>query len=408
VQTNNNNETSPPRRGNVVKTFRKFEISSDDDEEDESDYKRGGYHPVQLGNVFHQKYKIKSKLGWGHFSTVWLAEDCMRERDVAIKIVKSAKHYTEAARDEVEILTKIAQNDPNNEKCVLQLLDHFDIYGPNGTHVAMVFETLGCNLLTLIRMYKYKGIPVPIVRVVTKQILIGLEYLHKCNIIHTDLKPENVLLAKTPNIVQINNENEGTKYLLPRSKEEILEVFGDGCYRAKIVDLGNACWTFKHYTDDVQTRQYRSPEVILGSRYDTPIDIWSMGCMVFELLTGDLLFEPKSGRSYTKNDDHLAQMIELLGTIPKNISTSGKHASKYFNRKGDLLHIKKLKSWRLIDVLKDKYQFPEEECIVIENFLLPMINYYPHQRATATESLNHPWLKDIDVNDFSSVYNNFS
>jgi len=79
-------------------------------------------------------------------------------------------------------------------------------------------------------------------------------------------------------------------------------VFGDGAYRVKIVDLGNACWVDKHFTDDVQTRQYRAPEIILGARYSTPIDIWSMACIVFELLTGDLLFEPRSGKTFGKND----------------------------------------------------------------------------------------------------------
>jgi len=138
-------------------------------------------------------------LGWGHFSTVWLAEDeNMNNREVAIKIVKSARHYTEAARDEIEILTKATQLDTKNDRCFIQLLDHFDVVGPHGTHVAMVFERLGCNLLTLIRMYKFQGIPINFVRILSKQILIGLEFLHKCEIIHTDLKPENVLLQKTP------------------------------------------------------------------------------------------------------------------------------------------------------------------------------------------------------------------
>jgi len=393
------------KNGNVVKTFRLLDISSDNEEEEEIEYKRGGYHPVQIGNIFNQKYKIKKKLGWGHFSTVWLAEDCVHDRDVAIKIVKSAKNYTEAARDEVDILQKIAQQDPNNERCILQLLDHFDIFGPNGTHVAMVFECLGCNLLTLIRMYKYKGIPTPLVRIFSKQILIGIEFLHKCNIIHTDLKPENVLLMKTPNIMTVNDnsENGSKNYLIPKTKEDILAVFSDGSFKAKLVDLGNACWTYKHYTDDIQTRQYRAPEVILGARYDTSVDIWSMACMIFELLTGDLLFEPKSSRNYTKNDDHLAQMIELLGPIPRIISTNGKYSQKYFNRKGELLHIKKLKSWRIIEILKEKYNFSEEDAQTIENFLFPMLHYNPNSRATATDCLNNPWIKDIDINELSSV-----
>ena len=86
--------------------------------------------------------------------------------------------------------------------------------------------------------------------------------------------------------------------------------------KVKIADLGNACWEHHHYTDDIQTRQYRSLEVILGSGYGTPADIWSTACMAFELATGDFLFEPHPGASYSKDEDHLAHIIELLGDIP--------------------------------------------------------------------------------------------
>jgi len=290
---------------------------------------------------------------------------------------------------------------------VIQMLDHFDIVGPHGTHVAMVFERLGCNLLTLIRMYNFQGIPINFVKILSKQILIGLEFLHKCGIIHTDLKPENVLQQKTPKVLRINEYDERTKELrtnLPQSKEEILEAFGDNSYRVKIVDLGNACWSNKHFTEDVQTRQYRSPEVIIGAKYDCAIDIWSMGCIVFELLTGDLLFEPKSGKSFSKNDDHLAQMIELIGPIPKHVALNGRFSSKHFNKKGELLNIKNLQFWSIKEVLSEKYKFSEQEAEEISSFILPMLHFAPYRRSTATDCLSNPWIKDIDINDLNSIF----
>jgi serine/threonine protein kinase len=78
--------------------------------------------------------------------------------------------------------------------------------------------------------------------------------------------------------------------------------YDDENIRVKVADLGNACWVYKHFTNDIQTRQYRSPEVILGSKYDTSTDIFSLGCIVFELLTGEFLFDPKAGQKYGKND----------------------------------------------------------------------------------------------------------
>ena len=90
------------------------------------------------------------------------------------------------------------------------------------------------------------------------------------------------------------------------------------------------------FSDDIQTRQYRSPEVIIGSGYDTSADIWSLACMVFELCTGDYLFDPKPSDEYPRDEDHLALSIELLGKIPPHMIAKGRNGKTFFNRHGDL------------------------------------------------------------------------
>lgn len=168
------------------------------DEEDSEDYCKGGYHPVTIGEKFKDgKYTVVRKLGWGHFSTVWLSRDNTTGKHVALKVVRSAAHYTETAIDEIKLLQRIVTANPDHpgRKHVVSLLDSFEHKGPNGTHVCMVFEVLGENLLGLIKKWNHRGIPMPLVKQITKQVLLGLDYMHReCGIIHTDLKPENVLI----------------------------------------------------------------------------------------------------------------------------------------------------------------------------------------------------------------------
>lgn len=182
---------------------------SDDDQEGECEYKQGGYHKVAIGDKFNNRYTVIEKLGWGHFSTVWMCQDkkatSPKYSTVALKIQKSADQYREAALDEIDLFRHIATTLSKPEvaresklfgfdSCVVQFLHNFDHVGPNGKHTCMVFEVLGENMLSVIKKYNYKGIPVPIVKNIIRQVCLGLDFLHRhCSIIHTDIKPENIL-----------------------------------------------------------------------------------------------------------------------------------------------------------------------------------------------------------------------
>ncbi|KAF9426869.1 serine/threonine protein kinase, CMGC group [Podila epigama] len=476
-----------------------------DEEEDMEDYRRGGYHYISVGDVFHDgRYVTLRKLGWGHFSTVWLARDTVENRHVALKVVKSASHYTETAVDEIKLLERVVQANPNalGRKYVVELLDHFMHRGPNGLHVCMVFEVLGENLLSVIKRYRHRGIPIHLVRQIIHQVLLGLDYMHReCGIIHTDLKPENVLvcvddveqvvkgligdmdysdpaalaqqsrsskakivgskplthgaynqsgqssskaasasgeqqspstpyntltknqkkklrqkLNKQGNQATGDDESENAPSDKPSTTATIERTMNDikldtkaesssessqqkssepvtpKTITVKIADLGNACWEDHHFTNDIQTRQYRSPEVILGSKWGPSTDVWSVACMAFELLTGDYLFDPQSGPTYNKNDDHMAQIIELIGNYPKRLALSGKYSQELFNRKGELRHIHKLRIWPLQDVIHEKYMMPRDKADFLASFLSKMLVLDPLQRASAGEMAQHPWL----------------
>lgn len=159
--------------------------SEEEEQESREDYRRGGYHPVKIGDLFLQRYHVIRKIGWGHFSTVWLCWDLEDKRYVALKIVKSAANFTETAKDEIKILKAVRDTDPADPKRnkTVQLLNDFKISGANGTHVCMVFEVLGHNLLKLIIKSQYRGIPYENVKTIIRQVLEGLDYLHtKCQI----------------------------------------------------------------------------------------------------------------------------------------------------------------------------------------------------------------------------------
>ena len=470
--------------------------SSSSEDEGEEGYRIGGYHRVTIGEMYASRYVVRKKLGWGHFSTVWLCYDCINDRHVALKIQKSSKEYTEAAEDEVKLLSRCMERDPARQMPILHLLDFFVHSGQNGNHYCLVFEVMGSNLLTLIKKYCYKGIPLPAVSAIAADLLTAVNFLHKeCGIIHTDIKPENILFTEPdfelpPSIdmevyrALVDEQSRLLQYLAAQShsdeqtqkpvtksqkrrakkkrnkannkagtnrvnnsssnsnnnshnnrKDEggdedsdqegargtmqedesltvekaerlLIEVERDiryivhvpavkqsrVSYGVTLVDLGNACWVDHHFTDDIQTRQYRSPEVILGHPYTDNTDCWSLACTFFELATGDLLFEPSASEGWSKSEDHLAQIMELLGPMPKKYAVGGKYSPAYFNKKGILRRIESLRFWPLLDVLKEKYHFVEADAESFSSFLLPFLAYDINKRIPAVKGLEHPFI----------------
>lgn len=238
-----------------------------------------------------------------------------------------------------------------------------------------------------------------------------VEYLsiNSSNTTNNDETPSTTVLSATDDEKpeSLCNGNDSTHSFSPNSSElggkntsKVIE--SDQCDPAKdemdvdvkIADLGNACWHDTHFTDAIQTRHYRCLEVILGADYGPSADIWSAACMAFELATGDYLFEPHEGQDYSRDDDHLAHIIELLGEIPLNITQTGKYAKSYFNKKGQLKNIRSLKPWDLYMVLTEKYEWSNADAMHFYEFLTKMLHYDPQKRATAAECLKHPWLAD--------------
>ncbi|XP_013158459.1 SRSF protein kinase 3-like [Falco rusticolus] len=363
----------------------------------------GGHHPMREGDVFNMQYQALRKLGCGAFATVWLCQDVRRKKQVAVKVLKSREGFAEAAKDEVALLrcvSSMKKKDQAGEN-IVSLLDDFRMIGENGFHACLVFEALGPSLRCLMGNYTAQGLPLPFVKKSLQQVLAGLHFLHKCcRIIHADIKPENILLY---------GHDKSLQRLLPDtldcSQRTDLRLKGPGgdlgdrleesdlmSIEVKIADLGSACWTYKPFSKKIQTQPYRALEVLLGLDYGTPADIWSTGCLAFEMATGECLFDPQPGKYFSRDDDHVARIIELLGRIPPQIAFSWNKSTKFFSRPGALLRLSRLSPRSLHSTLADRHRWRQHEVTPFASFLLPALQYAPQRRATAAQCLQHAWL----------------
>ncbi|XP_036802688.1 SRSF protein kinase 2 isoform X5 [Oncorhynchus mykiss] len=347
------------------------------DREDPREYCHGGYHPVHIGDTFNRRYQVLSKLGWGYFSTVWLCLDlrfihyvavlcmCRLGRRVAVKVLKSGEGFTQAGQDELTLLRCASGPTVRHlqSRRIVQLLDEFKIAGVNGVHVCLVLELLGPDLRCWQVCFGNPGLSLSWVKQVIAQVLQALDYLHtQCKIIHTDIKPENILLCLEEQNPKQTAGGSACPYPGKDAKsrstaeKDLVTPISLKKITVKIADLGSSCW------------------------------------VAFELVTGDSLFEPKAGKTFSLEEDHIAHIIELLGKVPAAVALSGKNSMEYFNSKGDMRHIGVMRPWGLYEVLVEKYHFMLKEASLFSDFLLHMLDFQPERRASAAQCLLHPWL----------------
>jgi dual-specificity kinase len=219
---------------------------------------------------------------------------------VAVKIIRAVDKYRDAAMTELQVLATLAAADPGRAAPVVRLLEWFDYRG----HVCMVFERLGPSIYDALRRNGYRPFPLALARAFARQILAAVAFMHELAVVHTDLKPENILLL-------------GQELLEPAPPGAPLPPPGSKLARRlptrpdiRLIDFGSATFDADHHSAVVSTRHYRAPEIVLGLGWGRPCDLWSLGCIIVELLTGDALFHTH------ENLEHLAMMEAVLGPMP--------------------------------------------------------------------------------------------
>ncbi|KAH8152933.1 uncharacterized protein LAJ45_03160 [Morchella importuna] len=380
------------------------------DEEDVCDYRFGGYHPVRLGDIYNNRYKVVRKLGYGQNSTVWLALDLHLNRHVALKILTSRCYGGKKEVYELAILQRITNSDVKHPgwKHVLSLLDSFVHTGPNGDHVCLANEMMLGNLHELsFRFGPRRQLPVRLVKEVSRQMLSGLQYLHEtCGVIHSDLKPANILISikglDVESVIRKHLENNHPMvfrpdYLIISDALQLTLPGSPSDFLFKIADFGNSSWVDNHLMELIQPVNLRAPEVIIGAKWDTSTDIWNIGCVIFELLQGRPLFRGRTdeGLGWTVNEDRLALMMDLFGPLPKDLLQEGKVSSRYFDDNGNLSSIRPISNEFSLERVVKLWNpgLSEKTALGFVEFLKPMLEYRPKDRRTARQMLDGAWLQ---------------
>ncbi|CAL4975516.1 unnamed protein product [Urochloa decumbens] len=344
---------------------------------------RDGHYVFDLGENLTRRYKILSKMGEGTFGRVLECWDRETREYVAIKVVRSIRKYRDAAMIEIDVLNRLAENEKYRSLCV-QIQRWFDYRN----HICIVFEKLGPSLYDFLKRNRYQPFPVELVREFGRQLLESVAYMHELRLIHTDLKPENILLVSSEYIK------------VPSSKKSSQDEMHFKCLpkssAIKLIDFGSTAFDNQEHNSIVSTRHYRAPEIILGLGWSFPCDIWSVGCILVELCSGEALFQTH------ENLEHLAMMERVLGPIPEHmIRKASSSAQKYFRRATRLnwpegaVSRESIRAVRKLDRLKDLVsRSADQSRAVLADLLQGLLRFEPSDRLTAQEALDHPFFRN--------------
>ncbi|KAL2827055.1 kinase-like domain-containing protein [Aspergillus cavernicola] len=337
-----------------------------------------GYYNLRLGELINGRYHVHQNLGKGIFSSVVRAKDSKTGNFVAIKIIRQNDTMKKAGLKEINILEQLHEADPEDKKHIIKFERTFEHKG----HLCMVFENLSMDLRGVLKKFgRDVGLNLRAIRAYAQQIFLGLSLLRKCNILHADLKPDNLLVNEQRNLL-------------------------------KVCDLGSASpASDNEITPYLVSRFYRAPEIILGIPYDYAIDMWSIGCTLFELYTGKILF---TGRD---NNQMLKSIMECRGKYPPKLLRRGSLAHLHFD---DMLNFQSTEedkitgrfATRVLDFKKPTRDLKTrlmgkgtrgmtdsdaKELALFVDLLDRCLSLNPEKRCTPAEALKHPFISRTKV-----------
>uniref|UniRef100_A0A3B3U0E8 Serine/threonine-protein kinase PRP4 homolog n=1 Tax=Poecilia latipinna TaxID=48699 RepID=A0A3B3U0E8_9TELE len=333
-----------------------------------------GYYRVNIGETLDKRYDVYGYTGQGVFSNVIRARDTARAgQEVAVKIIRNNELMQKTGLKELEFLRKLNDADPDDKFHCLRLFRHFY----HKQHLCLVFEPLSMNLREVLKKYgKDVGLHIKAVRSYSQQLFLALKLLKRCNILHADIKPDNILVNESKTIL-------------------------------KLCDFGSA----SHVADNditpyLVSRFYRAPEIIIGKPYDYGIDMWSVGCTLYELYTGKILLPGSS------NNHMLKLAMDLKGKMPNKMIRKGLFKDQHFDQNLNFLYIEvdkvtereKVTVMSTMNPTKDLLaeliggqRLPEDQrkkVMQLKDLLESTLMLDPAKRISINQALQHPFIQE--------------
>ncbi|KAF3215053.1 dual-specificity tyrosine-(Y)-phosphorylation regulated kinase [Orbilia oligospora] len=315
------------------------------------DDERGDY-TIVIGDHLAYRYEVIDVLGKGSFGQVVRCIDHKTGGLVAVKIIRNKKRFHQQALVEVNILQKLREWDPSDQHSLVKFTQSFYFRG----HLCISTELLGMNLYEFIKSNDFRGFSLRLIRRFTKQLLSSLVLLKGHRVIHCDLKPENILLAH------------------PMQSD------------IKVIDFGSSCLEHEKVYTYIQSRFYRSPEVILGMTYGLPIDMWSLGCILAELFTGYPIFPGEN------EQEQLACIMEVFGPPEKHLIEKSSRKKLFFDSFGKPRMIVSSKGRRRRPSSKTLQQAIKCDDEAFLDFLAGCLRWDPDKRIKPEEAIQHEFI----------------
>nr|XP_037283271.1 serine/threonine-protein kinase PRP4 homolog isoform X1 [Rhipicephalus microplus] len=333
-----------------------------------------GYYRVRIGEVLDTRYTVYGYTGQGVFSNVVRARDMARgNQDVAVKIIRNNEVMHRTGLKELEMLRRLNDADPDDKFHCLRLFRHFF----HKQHLCLVFEPLSMNLREVLKKYgKDVGLHIKAVRSYSQQLFFALKLLKRCNILHADIKPDNILVNETKLVL-------------------------------KLCDFGSASHVAENdITPYLVSRFYRAPEIVLGLGYDFGIDMWSVGCTLYELYTGKIMFPGKS------NNQMLKFCMDLKGKFPNRLIRKGTFKDQHFDANCNFLYheVDKVTEREKVVVMTNinqtrdlsseligRQRLPEDQVKKVgqlKDLLEKTLMLDPAKRISINHALAHPFIHD--------------